>query len=283
MITYKQLIDRSKKMLENSNLPTNAVYIFLQEKLNLKMHEILLKENEYVDDKFLEEFSEIFSDYLVDEKPIAYIFNKKRFYGLDFYVDSNVLIPRDETEELVEIIIKIFSNRKDLVFADIGVGSGNIAISLAKNLKYKKIYGVDISDKALKIANDNAKKHDVIIEFVNGNMLDYFIENNIKLDFIVSNPPYIDKSFILDKSVIDYEPHIALFAKEEGMFFYREILSKADVILNDGGYIFFEIGYDQKEKIINLINDILKNKYSYNVIKDLNNNDRIVLIKKENL
>lgn len=222
---------------------------------------------------------------LKQEIPIQYIIGETEFYGLPFFVDNNVLIPRPETEELVDWIInetqsarlKVKSNSTNgLNILDIGTGSGCIAISLAKNISTAKVWALDISEKALEIANKNAKLNHVNVQFLNKNILT--IKNlPVKFDIIVSNPPYvreIEKGEIKN-NVLAYEPHLALFVKDEvPLLFYDKIADFAMNNLNENGTLYFEINqYLSKETI-----ELLQKKGFQNIElkKDIFNNDRMI-------
>lgn len=208
--------------------------------------------------------------------PIQYITNKQEFMQLNFFVNENVLIPRSDTEILVEEIIENYKN-KEVKILDLCTGSGCIAISLKKHIENSKVYAIDISEKALNIAKQNAINNETDITFIKSDIFSNIKEE--KFDIIVSNPPYIKTEVIkkLDKEV-KKEPLIALDGGNDGLYFYKKIIEEGYKFLNEEGKIFFEIGYDQKEDIINLINN---NKYELiKTKKDLGNNDRIIVIGK---
>jgi release factor glutamine methyltransferase len=208
-------------------------------------------------------------------KPIAKIIGSKEFYSLDFKVSQDVLDPRSDTEILISVIEKLITNKNNkLKILDIGTGSGAIAISLAKLLPQADLTAVDISKQALKIAKYNATKHllDKRIAFVKSNIYQNITE---KFDLIISNPPYIASKVIneLPKEVRLYDPITALDGGEDGLDFYRKIALNSRRFLNDGGKIALEIGYNQKEDVINIFKD-------YNLIlakKDYGNNDRCLI------
>ena len=209
--------------------------------------------------------------------PIQYITNKQEFMQLNFFVNENVLIPRSDTEILVEEIIENYKN-KEVKILDLCTGSGWIAISLKKYIENSKVYAIDISEEALNIAKQNAMNNETDITFIKSDMFSNIKEE--KFDIIVSNPPYIKTEVIkkLDKEV-KKEPLIALDGGNDGLYFYKKIIEEGYKFLNEEGKIFFEIGYDQKEDIINLINN--NNKYELiKTKKDLENNDRIIVIGK---
>lgn len=207
--------------------------------------------------------------------PLQYCTNKAFFMGFEFYVDENVLIPRFDTEVLVEVAIEIFKGRKNLYFLDIGTGSGCIAVALCKFLDCN-VLAVDISERALEVARKNAKLNGVEnkILFIRSNLFEN-IPQNLKFDAILSNPPYISKDeiFELDPRVLK-EPHIALFSKEDGLWFFKEIANKAKLYLKDSGYIIFEVGFSQAKEVKRILEQNgYKNIKSRN---DLNNIERCI-------
>ncbi len=206
--------------------------------------------------------------------PIQYITNKQEFMGLSFYVDENVLIPQPDTEILVEEVLNKI-NKQDKIL-DLCTGSGAIGISLAKNTENVKIYMSDISEKALEIAQRNINKNKVEekCELVTSDMFENIYS---KYDIIVSNPPYIESEEIkiLPKEVRN-EPIIALDGGFDGLDFYRIIANEAYKYLKEDGILALEIGYNQKEKVIDLLNKTGKYKDIY-CKKDLGGNDRVVI------
>ena len=208
--------------------------------------------------------------------PLQYITNMQEFMGLNFYVDENVLIPRPDTEVLVEEVIKLAKEKENIAILDMCTGSGAIAIALAEYLTNAKITASDKSKKALVVAQKNAKNTKASIQFIES---DLFGNIKDKFDIIVSNPPYIESDVIkcLDKEV-QKEPMMALDGGKDGLDFYRKIAKQARAYLNEDGYLALEIGYNQKEKV----KELLK-KEGYREIyskKDFGDNDRIVIGKK---
>lgn len=192
---------------------------------------------------------------LKSEKPIQYILGETEFFSNRFFVDENVLIPRQETEELVDWIISETTHNKPISILDIGCGSGCISISLAKALPNAKVTALDISEKAIIIAQKNAIENNVNIHFLKKNILevDFMPE---KYDIIVSNPPYVrelEKKEIRN-NVLNYEPHLALFvSNEKPLIFYEKITQLAKLSLNKGGKLFFEINQYLGEETKNII------------------------------
>lgn len=208
--------------------------------------------------------------------PIQYITNNQEFMNLNFYVDENVLIPQPDTETLVEEVINEYKEKKCEIL-DLCTGSGAIAISLAKYINESNIVASDISMKALQIAKLNAKKNLVRkkIEFIESDMFNKIYKDDF--DIIVSNPPYIKTKVIeeLDKQVKN-EPYIALDGGADGLKFYKIIIENAYKYIKNEGKVFLEIGYDQKNELINFFkeNNHYENIYSK---KDLGGNDRIIV------
>ena len=209
--------------------------------------------------------------------PIQYITNNQEFMKLNFFVNQNVLIPRSDTEILVEEVINTYKN-EHVKILDMCTGSGCIAISLKKYMQNSEVYGIDISKEALKVAQINAQSNNVDVKFKCSDMFADIQDKDF--DVIVSNPPYIKTQVIntLDKEVKN-EPIIALDGGEDGLYFYKKIINEAFNFLADNGMIFLEIGFDQKEELTKLIKadkryELVKTK------KDLGDNDRIVVVKK---
>lgn len=210
-----------------------------------------------------------------EDTPLSHLVGFDYFYDRKFKVTRDVLSPRIETEELIYKVLEYIKKSKKDSFRilDLCTGSGIIAITLKKEIveKYTEIVASDISEKALSIAIENANNNNTNITFIKSDLFD-----NIsgKFDLIISNPPYIsykDKITIKD-NVLKYDPHLALFAEEDGIYFYRKIIENAVHYLSKDGVIFFEIGYDQKEKIFELGKN---NNFITTVYKDINNRDRI--------
>ncbi|MCX7926838.1 MAG: peptide chain release factor N(5)-glutamine methyltransferase [Candidatus Omnitrophica bacterium] len=215
----------------------------------------------------------------IRKEPLAYILGKQDFMGFDFFVDSRVLIPRQDTEVLVETVLKYIKNtseKKDIL--DIGTGSGCIAISLALLAKNVKIVATDISPQALNVARCNAENYAVLSK-INFVCCDLFPDEG-RFDLIVSNPPYIKSKTIPELAEeIQYEPTLALDGGEDGLFYFRKIIQQADEYLKEKGILAVEIGFDQKEDVLALFTARKKFKVEQ-VIKDYNGIDRVVVARK---
>lgn len=213
---------------------------------------------------------------LMLQRPIQYIFGKAHFYGLEFTVNENTLIPRPETEELVDWIITENRSGQKINIIDIGTGSGCIAISLAKNLSEAVVTAIDVSEEALLVAKQNAQTNGVTVDFMKADILSVKSLPK-KYDIIVSNPPYVrnlEKQEIKD-NVLKYEPHLALFVEDnDAILFYRKIALLGQGALNEGGRLFFEINQYLGEETVAMLEN-----YGYKNIelrKDLFGNDRMI-------
>lgn len=213
--------------------------------------------------------------------PIQYILKNQEFMGLDFHVTEGVLVPRPDTEILIEYIIKFArkSDKEKFNILDIGTGSGAISLSLAYYIENSYIYSVDISEKAIKIARKNKKKMKLEdkVKLITKDVLQGFPEIDEKMDIVVSNPPYIPSRDIdsLQIEVSKYEPRLALDGGDDGLIFYRYITEKAKEKLIDNGLLCYEIGYDQGESVKNIMKD---NGYKeILILKDLQGRDRAVI------
>lgn len=273
MITYSKLIENAKKKIDLNNLEHRAIYLFLGDILNCDKTKLLMLKDELVEDNILEKFSEMLADYIIDEVPIEYVLGYTYFYGNKINVNENVLIPRDETEELVERAIGYIKEGNKVL--DLCTGSGAIAISLKKQIDNIEMVASDISEEAIKVAKENAKNNNTSIRFVEGDLLDPFIDKE-KFDVIVCNPPYISEEYEVN-NIVKHEPKLALYADDNGLSNYKKIISSLDRILNKHGVILFEIGYDQKEDLVNICKEHL-NEYKVSFHKDISGNDRIVII-----
>tara|TARA_A100001234_G_scaffold216011_1_gene221450 strand:+ start:96 stop:932 length:837 start_codon:yes stop_codon:yes gene_type:complete len=214
---------------------------------------------------------------LKTHEPIQYVLGKTTFMDLEFKVNSSVLIPRPETEELVRLMLKDNLDGKEIL--DIGTGSGCIAISLAKNLPNSKVTALDISSDALKVAKENAKLNNVKVNFINADIFEY--KSKKKFDIIVSNPPYVLESEkpSMKQNVLVFEPHLALFVSDENpLIFYDRILNIYFKNLKSNGMLCLEINSSLKKEFNQILEKIDDKNISY--IKDFEDNYRFILLKK---
>lgn len=276
-MTLFEVYKQSLTKLENPDIEEINIRIILSEVNSLKsMSDFYIRKDEEIRD--LPRFKSYFERYLKGE-PVQYILGKTSFYGNEFVIDKRVLIPRQESEEVVEYAIKkahqIFGN-KVIDVADVCSGSGIMGISLKKNLNVEKLCFSDISKDALEVCKINCNNLEVKADFYNGDSLDELIKNNVKIDLLISNPPYILRKEKLDNSVLDYEPHIALFSDED-FSVYQKIIANIRKIKKETLLAVFEIGTYSRPKLEEIIRKSTP-EASYEFIKDINGKERILSI-----
>ena len=275
-MTIKQTLAKGTIMLKSSNIesPKLKARLLLQYILKKPRQYLIVYDNQEVDKKAQWEYF-VNIEKLTKGVPLQHITHTQEFMKMDFYVDENVLIPRPDTEILVEEVIKIAQKIDSPKILDLCTGSGAIAISLKKYIPNAQVYAVDISKKALEIAQKNANRLEANVKFIESNLFDKVKKE--KFDIIVSNPPYIKKSDINYLSQeVQKEPQIALDGGYDGLDFYRKISYQAIDYLKFGSYLCFEIGFDQKEDVMEIIDKVEHYKGTY-CKKDLCGNDRIII------
>lgn len=239
---------------------------------------IILNSNKKLSEEKLEQFNCLINKRLKGE-PIAYLLKKKDFWKYEFYVDKGILIPRPDSEVVVDQILKLTNNKDNLRILDIGVGSGCLLLSVLKERKKFHGVGVDISKKCIDISNINASKLEISnrVKFFKSDVDNF---NFGKYDLIVSNPPYIKMLDFnnLKKDVINFEPKLALYGGLDGTSEIRKVIKKSSELIKKNGKFILEIAYDQKNKVIKLLRD--KGFYINNVLKDLADNDRCIVSTK---
>ena len=251
-------------------------YIILEHLHQLKRIDLALNPDFELTANQLQQWNQILED-LKTQKPIQYILGETEFFGLKFKVTQDTLIPRPETEELIELILNSNSKQiEQLKILDIGTGSGCIAISLANKLSNASVFALDISEKALEIAKLNAINNNVQITFLHQNIIE--TENlNQKFDIIISNPPYVRnlEKVEINKNVLNYEPHLALFVDDnDALLFYRKIAQLAVLNLAENGFLFFEINQYLATETISLLQSM--NFKNIQLFKDVYGNDRMI-------
>ncbi|MBR0462430.1 MAG: peptide chain release factor N(5)-glutamine methyltransferase [Erysipelotrichaceae bacterium] len=276
MKSYNDLLNEYKKVFNDKE----TLRAFLFELCNEYGIDLYLEKDNEADERVAGRFIEGVQR-LKNNEPLNYVLGYSYFYGYKMTVNKDVLIPRFETEELVGLILsyvdEYYRDQDRVTVGDIGTGSGAIAIALKKEEPKLEVYASDISAEAIEVAERNAANNGADVRFMTGSMLEPFIEKGIKLDILVSNPPYIKEDEVLEASVKDYEPHVALFGGNDGLKFYREIFENARKVIKEDGLLFFEIGYDQKENLTILAENCFKDA-EIRVFKDINKKDRMLMI-----
>ena len=282
----KLLLDKSVQYLEKNDIQEGKLIaeIVFSHVLNIDRMMLFTKYRDDVEDEEIEKIRYFIQKIGREKFPVQYLLNEQEFYGRKFYVDKGVLIPRQDTEILVEKMIdilkdKVLKNEIHPKILDIGVGSGIIGITAALEIESSYVLGVDISDKAL----ETAKKNKEILKVSNIKFLKSDLFENVEFrefDMIVSNPPYIslNEVGIMSDDTLLHEPSEALFAENDGLYFYYEIRQKASDYLADFGYLLFEIGYKQGKNVAKIMaSSGFKN---IEVVKDLAGLDRVVIGQK---
>ncbi|MDB4594886.1 peptide chain release factor N(5)-glutamine methyltransferase [Candidatus Pelagibacter sp.] len=252
--------------------------ILMAKALGKKREYIILNNDKIIKEQNLEYFKKLVQE-RATRKPIAYLLKKKSFWNSEFYVNKNTLIPRPDTEIILEQVLKFTKNKNYLNILDIGVGSGCILLSILKERKNFYGTGIDISRNSLDICKMNVKKlHlDRRVKFFKSDVDKFAIG---KYDLIVSNPPYISRCDLkyLENDVIKFEPKLALDGGLDGLSVIRKVIKKSSELLKKNGKFILEIGFDQKNKVIKLLNN--KGFYINSTVKDLANNDRCIISTK---
>ncbi|UXR71201.1 MULTISPECIES: peptide chain release factor N(5)-glutamine methyltransferase [unclassified Staphylococcus] len=272
-MSYKQWLSQAKAEASHADVETTAVEWLLLDLLKWTRVNLLID-----GDTMMSETDKVLLnsglERLLSGEPVQYITGEATFYGRTYHVDSRVLIPRPETEEVFATFIE--QCPKSGCIADIGTGSGIIALTLQQECPHLEVWASDISPDALAVTRQNAERHHVSIQLLEGSVLNPFIEKGIRLDGLISNPPYIGRDEIaqMGQSVVAHEPHLALFAEDDGYAIYDALLSALPKVMNDDAPIVFEIGYQQGAKLC----DMAKQYYPHlepKVISDINGNPRI--------
>jgi len=277
-MTYKQLIDQYEDVCVKKNKSEFVVKYMAMELSKLKPHVFYTHSNEEVETHVLESIKVALHQYIDKNIPVDYILGYRYFFGYQFHVNEHVLIPRNETEELVEHVLMVMDDMKvPLKLLDLGTGSGCIGLTIKKEFTDVEVTLADLSEKALEVAKKNASTLNVKATFL---LSDWF--SNIKgtYDVIVCNPPYIPKEEPIGDTV-DKEPALALYGGLNGLDHYETVLSQAHLFLNNYGFMAFEHGFDQKEGIQSIIKKYFKDA-TIMTIKDLQDKDRMTFFSPKN-
>ena len=280
MTTFSKKVKNYEKECAKNNIPEETVMSYLVELSNRERYNLYMNFDEEMPEELEKEFDEGMAR-ILNEEPLGHVLGYSWFYGYKMIVNGDVLIPRYETEELCGHILsridEYFPNATELNVADVGTGSGAIAIALCKEEPKIHMCATDISVEALETAKKNAEINEADITFYAGDMLKPLIEQGLKLDVLVSNPPYIPSHEEMEHAVVDYEPHVALFGGEDGLKFYRQIFEDCKKVLKDKAFMAFEMGYDQRERMSKLVEEMLPGQ-RYEILKDMNGKDRMLFV-----
>lgn len=269
--------NRATSLLEEKGLDSGAARIVMEFVTGLSGASLLMNQREMMTNEQHISFWRMIHE-VEEGKPVQYVIGVESFYGRDFEVNEHVLIPRPETEELIYGAIergrRLFVDEK-LAVADIGTGSGAIAVTFKKEWPTAHVTATDISEEALAVAMKNAQAHDAEVTFKQGDMTTPIATG--KWDIVLSNPPYIAhaESVEMSETVLSYEPHQALFAEEDGLYFYRQLANNLPPLMNVPSLIGVEIGYKQGAAVHKLFTDAFPNA-SVETVKDINGKDRMI-------
>ncbi|MGZ9437081.1 peptide chain release factor N(5)-glutamine methyltransferase [Staphylococcus epidermidis] len=276
MVNYKEKFAEAKTIAINEGFEsTRAEWLFL-DVFGWSKTDYLIHKDEQMSLTSINKLDKAL-DRMVTGEPIQYIVGFQSFYGYQFKVNQHCLIPRPETEEVMLHFLELC--KKTDTIADIGTGSGAIAITLKLLQPELNVIATDLYEGALSVAKQNASHYHQNIQFLRGNALKPLIEKDIKLDGLISNPPYIGHSEIIDmeSTVLNYEPHHALFAEKNGFAIYESILEDLPFVMKQGGHVVFEIGYQQGDILKRMVQDLYPEK-EVEIFKDINGNQRILSI-----
>ena len=273
-------LKKGSKILKRNNISSYKIdcEILMSQTLNVSREEVLLNLEKDIKKEEIEKYFNLINRRKKNE-PIAYITKNKSFWKDNFITNKNVLIPRPDSEHLVEQTIKLIKKDQAKRFLDIGVGSGCLSISILKERPFCKCDAIDPSKNALKLAKINANLHQLLdrIKFYKRDVDNFY---NDKYDLIISNPPYIKINKIKYLGAINYEPKIALDGGLDGLEIIKKVITKSSYLLKVNGKLILEIGYDQKYKVTNFLKE--KNFYINKIVKDYGNNPRCIVSTKIN-
>lgn len=279
-MTYQEAINKGKQLLVDNQIFDGFGFRLMLEMCELESINLYTDKDSEADPKVIELYFKNI-DRLIKHEPLAYILGFEWFYGRRFIVNEKVLIPREETEELVGFVLndidRYFKTQDNVVLFDIATGSGNLGLTFKLEEPNLDVFVSDISKDALAVAQQNALNLNADITFLRGDMGQPFSDRELRADILVCNPPYITTTENVERSVIEYEPHIALFGGVDGLDFYRQVLDQAAQILKHKSMMAFEMGFNQRE---NMTKEIKQRFPEAKLVfeKDMNGLDRMCFV-----
>lgn len=283
MMKVYEALKWASSFLADHNRDTNIGEIYLCHQLSWSRSTMLANLHETLSEEVIEELKEVVSKHALQGVPVQQMIGSEEFYGRTFKVTKDVLIPRPETEELIELVLGYakdkLQNQEDVSVADIGVGSGAICVTLSCEKPNWKVTGVDLSPEAIDVAKENNENLGGNVTFFQGDLLEPIRANGVRVDILVSNPPYIseDDYVTLDDVVQKYEPKLALVGGQDGLDCYRILLKQMPYVLKPGGAVFFEYGVNQGEMIKEMVMQLYPTAKA-TIYFDINGKDRMIMI-----
>lgn len=280
MTSFAKAVKRYERLCEQHDVPPETVMAYLVEISQRERYDLYAHYEDEMPEALEEEF-DAGMERILNQEPMSHVLGYSWFYGYQMVVNPDVLIPRVETEELCAQILarmdEYFSDYDQIQCVDIGTGSGAIAITVQKEEPKVVMQASDISAEAIAVAKENAKRNDAKVDFLVGDMVQPFIDNHTKVDVLISNPPYIPQDEEMEVSVVDFEPHVALFGGNDGLYFYRKIFDDCKKILKEKSFMAFEMGYDQRERMSKLVEEYFP-EAKYEIVQDMNGKDRMLFV-----
>lgn len=275
MKQYKAVLKEAEASLSVSGQEIRTASIVMEELFGMNFTKLMIYGEDMMPEEDYEKFKSVI-ERVCHNEPYQYVLGEAFFYDAYFTVTPDTLIPRNETEELVEFVLK---NESDLglTAVDIGTGTGAIGLTLAAHWKSNKLIVTDLSAGALVTAKKNGERLGVNVEYLEGSLFAPLVDKEIKADIIISNPPYIseDEKHLMTPSVLEYEPDTALFADDNGLALYKAMIRRLSDVLKPGGRVYFEIGFNQADALKEYIGSVWPGTF-VQVVKDINQQDRIL-------
>lgn len=277
---YREYVKEGKDRLYKAGQGEQAAQLLMVELCRQKDINLYMSMEEDVPEELATDYLEAIHQMELG-KPLSYILGYECFYGYDFNVNEDVLIPRPETEELVGLVLGMFDDKfsdcEHVQVFDVATGSGAIGITLNLEERKMNVVASDISMEALVVAKGNNEKLGANVNFICGSMLDPFIDRDLHCDILVCNPPYIPSDENMEHSVVDYEPHVALFGGNDGLKFYKDVFEKAHLVCKETAFMAFEMGYQQGQALSDLARTYFE-EAKITVHKDMSGKDRMLTV-----